>query len=98
MKKLSPSFNNLALALPSAGATLYASEMNGRIESSAKESYVFKTYLKADSIKVESKDGIVALLGNVNEESHKTLAQRLCLVYPALCVLITVWSLRATTS
>jgi len=52
----------------------FASETDARIESSAKESYVFKTYLKNDAIKVESKDGVVSLLGNVNQESHKTLA------------------------
>ena len=64
-----------AMALLAAGTTVYASELDTRIESSAKESYVFKTYLKDDSIKVESKDGVVALLGNVNQESHKSLAE-----------------------
>ncbi len=52
-----------------------ASEMDERIESSAKKSYVFKTYLKDDSIKTESKDGVVTLMGTVKEESHKALAQ-----------------------
>lgn len=52
-----------------------ASEMDDRIESSAKDSYVFKTYLKKDNIKVESKDGVVTLTGTVGEASHKSLAQ-----------------------
>jgi len=52
-----------------------ASKMDDRIESSAKKSYVFKTYLKSDDIKVESKDGVVTLTGTVVEESHKSLAQ-----------------------
>jgi osmotically-inducible protein OsmY len=52
-----------------------ASEMDARIKSSAKKSYVFKTYLKGDDIKIESNDGIVALTGTVAEESHKSLAQ-----------------------
>ena len=55
--------------------SLRASDTDGRIESSAKKSYVFKTYLKDDSIKTESKDGVVTLTGTVSESSHKTLAQ-----------------------
>ena len=49
--------------------------MDNAIESSAKQSYVFKTYLKDDDIKVKSKDGVVTLTGTVSEESHKTLAE-----------------------
>ena len=49
--------------------------MDDRIESSAKKSYVFKTYLKGDDIKIQSKDGAVTLTGTVSEESHKSLAQ-----------------------
>jgi len=57
-------------------APLRASEeMDDRIESSAKKSYVFKTYLKDDSIKTESKNGAVILTGTVAEASHKSLAQ-----------------------
>ncbi len=56
-------------------ATAYASNMDDRIESSAKNSYVFKTYLKHDDIKIESKDGIVTLTGTVSEKSHKSMAQ-----------------------
>jgi osmotically-inducible protein OsmY len=52
-----------------------ASKMDARIESSAKKSYVFKTYLKNDDIKIQSKDGVVSLTGTVSEESHKSLAQ-----------------------
>jgi len=52
-----------------------ASKLDDRIESSAKKSYVFKTYLKSDDIKVESKNGVVTLTGTVAEESHKSLAQ-----------------------
>ena len=55
-------------------AGLFASETDDRIESAAKESYVFKTYLKGDDIKIESKDGIVTLTGTVAEEFHKSLA------------------------
>lgn len=60
----------LALSVPA-----FASEMDNRIESTARRSYVFRTYLQADDIKVKSMDGIVALTGTVSEESHKSLAQ-----------------------
>jgi osmotically-inducible protein OsmY len=54
---------------------LAASEMDDRIESTAKESYVFKTYLQGDDIKINSKDGAVTLTGTVAEETRKSLAQ-----------------------
>ena len=54
---------------------LHASKTDNRIESSAKNSYVFKTYLKNDAIKIQSKDGVVTLTGTVSEESHKSMAE-----------------------
>jgi hyperosmotically inducible protein len=54
---------------------LRASETDDRIESSAKKSYVFKTYLKDDSIKIESKNGAVILTGTVADSSQKSLAE-----------------------
>lgn len=60
----------LALSMP-----VYASKTDDRIESSAKKSYVFKTYLKADDIKIQSVNGAVTLTGTVAQESHKSLAQ-----------------------
>ena len=56
-------------------APLRAASTDDRIESSAAKSYVFKTYLKDDSIKTEAKDGIVTLTGTVSEASHKSLAE-----------------------
>jgi hyperosmotically inducible periplasmic protein len=56
-------------------APLRASETDDRIESSARKSYVFKTYLADDSIKTESKNGVVTLTGTVIEASHKSLAE-----------------------
>jgi hyperosmotically inducible periplasmic protein len=73
---------NYTLALIAAAGVLFitacqpsASKTDDRIESSAKDSYVFKTYLRNDSIKAESKDGVVVLTGTVAESSHKDLAQ-----------------------
>ena len=60
----------LAFSMP-----VHASKMDDRIVSTARKSYVFKTYLRADDIKIQSRDGVVALTGTVSEESHKSLAQ-----------------------
>ena len=57
------------------GSSAGASQTDERIEASAKKSYVFKTYLKDDSINTQSKDGVVTLTGTVAEESHRSLAQ-----------------------
>ena len=66
----------LAVALLLASAPAYASsKTDNRIEDSAKKSYVFKTYLKGDDIKIQSRDGVVTLTGSVHEESHKSLAR-----------------------
>jgi hyperosmotically inducible protein len=58
-----------------ANAPLRASETDDRIEAAAKKSYVFKTYLKDDAIKTESKNGVVILTGTVSEDSHKAMAE-----------------------
>jgi osmotically-inducible protein OsmY len=55
-------------------ANLYAATTDDRIESSAKQTYVFKTYLKDDNISVSSEGGNVTLTGTVAEESHMSLA------------------------
>jgi osmotically-inducible protein OsmY len=62
-------------ALLITSTSLRASETDNRIESSAKKSHVFKTYLKDDSIKTESKNGAVTLTGTVAEANHKSMAQ-----------------------
>ena len=63
------------VALLIVSVPVHASKMDSSIESSAKKSYVFKTYLKTDDIKIQSKDGAVTLTGTVPEESHKSLAE-----------------------
>jgi hyperosmotically inducible periplasmic protein len=61
--------------LISSSPRAHASETDDRIEAAARKSYVFKTYLKDDAIKTESKDGLVTLTGTVAESSHKSLAE-----------------------
>ena len=69
-------FALLAVGAMSLTATsVRASDTDDRIESSAKKSYVFKTQLKDDSIKTESKNGDVTLTGTVATSSHRSLAQ-----------------------
>lgn len=50
-------------------------ETDSRIESSARQSYVFKTFLQNDDIKIVSKDGAVTLTGMVADDFNKSLAQ-----------------------
>jgi hyperosmotically inducible periplasmic protein len=57
------------------GASARASNMDDRIESSAANSYVFKTCLKDDSITTVSKDGAVTLTGTVADRSQKSMAE-----------------------
>lgn len=75
MKSICMSIMGVVLALLVISVPVHASRMDDSIESSAKQSYVFKTYLKADDIKIKSKDGVVSLTGTVSEDSHKSLAQ-----------------------
>lgn len=54
---------------------LHATEADDKIESSIKETYVFKTYLKEDAVKAQAKDGVVTLTGTVADGFNKALAQ-----------------------
>ena len=72
-------FQYLALIMASAAVLVFsspvqASDLDNRIEKSAKESHVFKTFLKDADIEIKSRDGVVTLTGTVTEESHKALA------------------------
>ena len=64
-----------AVALLVLSMPVQASQMDDRIESTAKNSYVFKTYLQGDDIKVESRDGAVTLTGIVADNFNKSLAE-----------------------
>jgi osmotically-inducible protein OsmY len=54
---------------------LFASETDNRFEATARQSYVFKTYLKSDDIQVLYNNGMVTLTGTVSDTSHKSLAR-----------------------
>ena len=61
-----------------------ASETDSRIESSFKKTYVYKTYLKDEHIKISSKDGAVTLSGNVADETHRPMAQDVAEALPGV--------------
>ena len=63
------------VALLMTSLPVHATMMDDRIESSAKKSYVFKTYIKGDDINIQSRNGAVTLTGTVADNHHKSLAQ-----------------------
>lgn len=73
-KVLSVSRVVAVLTLLAFSVPVHAGKTDDRIESSAKQSYIFKTYLQGDDIKINSSEGAVTLTGVVSEESHKALA------------------------
>lgn len=73
---LSPRVALLATAaMVMVGLPLQAASQDQKIESSAKSSYNFKTFLRDDSITVKSSEGAVILSGTVTREYHKALAE-----------------------
>lgn len=62
-------------ALFIASAPVRAADTDDKIESSFKQSYVYKTYLKDDAVKIKAENGVVTLTGTVAEQSHRSLAQ-----------------------
>lgn len=58
------------------GSPVRASDTDDRIESSFKDTYVHKTYLKDDAVRTSARNGVVTLTGTVSEESHKALAEQ----------------------
>jgi hyperosmotically inducible periplasmic protein len=63
---------------------LHASKTDDQIVSSARNTYVFQTYLKGDDIKIESKDGAVTLTGIVSSEFHMSLAKETVAALPGV--------------
>jgi osmotically-inducible protein OsmY len=64
-----------AVALLALSVPVQASTMDDRIVSTARNSYMFKTYLQDDDIKIESIDGAVTLTGIVADNFNKSLAE-----------------------
>ncbi|MBK9797676.1 MAG: BON domain-containing protein [Holophagaceae bacterium] len=64
-----------SVALVMVGLPMQAASQDQRIETSALNSYNFKTYLKDDAIKVSSSEGVVTLTGTVSRDFHRALAE-----------------------
>jgi hyperosmotically inducible protein len=73
-----------AVAVLGSNGSLRASQMDDRIESSFKKSFVYKTYLKDEKIKINSKDGVVTLSGEVWNDTHKPMAQDVAEALPGV--------------
>lgn len=58
-----------------AQAVSQAAQMDSDIESSIKNSYNFKKYLKNDNINVKADNGVVTLSGTASSDANKSLAQ-----------------------
>jgi hyperosmotically inducible periplasmic protein len=71
-------------ALMGSSTPVHASETDDRIESSFTKSFVYKTYLKDEHIKISSKDGVVTLSGDVYNETHKPMAQDTAAALPGV--------------
>jgi len=71
-------------ALVGSSTPVRASETDDRIESSFTKTYVYKTYLKDEHIKISSKDGAVTLSGDVYNETHKPMAQDTAAALPGV--------------
>ena len=77
MTRLKP-LNMIITSVVILGTTgaLLATQTSDRIESTAKNSYVFQTYLKNDDIKIKAlNDSVVTLTGTVSEWPHWSLAE-----------------------
>jgi osmotically-inducible protein OsmY len=77
-------FMAAAAAMFVSTASVRASDSDDKIESSFKKTYVYKTYLNDDSVKIAAKDGDVKLTGTVAEESHKALAENTVVSLPGV--------------
>jgi osmotically-inducible protein OsmY len=74
-----------AVVILGATGVLLATQTSDRIESSARKSYVFMTYLNGDDISIKTtNDSAVTLTGTVSEWSHRSLAEETVLGFPGV--------------
>ena len=63
---------------------LFAADVDEQIESAARKTYVFRTFLAGDDVQIHSQDGIVTLTGTVAVEPHSFLATETILDLPGV--------------
>lgn len=74
----------IAATIIAVGIPAYATDTDKRIESSFQKSFVYKTYLQDEHIKINSKDGLVTLSGDVLDENHKPMAEAIAEALPGV--------------
>ena len=73
-----------AMVLMTIAGPLRAATTDAQIVSSVKDTYVFKTFLKGDDIKVVSQSGVVTLTGVVENSARKLLAEMTVAALPGV--------------
>jgi len=68
-------FTVAVAAICCSGTTMRALESDKDVDAAFKNTYVYKTYLKDDTIKTSTQEGVVTLTGTVADQASKTLAQ-----------------------
>jgi osmotically-inducible protein OsmY len=71
-----------AVVMMTTGTPARASETDDRIESSFEKSFIYKTYLKDENVKISSSDGAVTLSGSVSDENDKLIAYNIVEALP----------------
>uniref|UniRef100_UPI0040579A41 BON domain-containing protein n=1 Tax=Candidatus Electronema sp. TaxID=2698783 RepID=UPI0040579A41 len=71
-----------AVVMVATSTPAMSTEMDDRIESSFKQSFIYKRYLKDEKIKISSKEGAVILSGSVSDESGRLMAQNIAEALP----------------
>jgi len=66
------------------GDRMVAPAMDDGIETAARKSYVFTTFLNGEGIRIQSRGGAVTLSGTVSEEYFKSLARETVLGLPGV--------------
>ena len=66
-----------AVVIMTTDTPVRADERDDRIVSSFEKSFIYKTYLKDEKIKISSSDGAVTLSGSVSDESNKLVARHI---------------------
>lgn len=67
----------VTLAIVSTVLPARASEMDRRIETAYRHSYVYKVFLQNENINISSLDGVVTLSGDVADDTLKPIAQNI---------------------
>ncbi|MGR0480897.1 MAG: BON domain-containing protein [Candidatus Electronema sp. V4] len=71
-----------AVVMVATSTPAMSTEMDDRIESSFKQSFIYKRYLKDEKIKISSREGAVILSGSVSDESGRQMAQNIAEALP----------------